>query len=91
MRAHKFGELSQYDDNLAALVGLKFAYAVVGFHHLGRLHKHRLAGRRFVVYDTLDAALHSRGDRHNESAVAQCGRNILLYKALTLCCTQYAI
>ena len=91
MRSYKLGELRKYHDYLATLIGLKLTYAVVGFNHFCWLNKHRLARRRLVVYNTLYTAFHGRSHGHNQSAVAQRRRNVLLHQTLALRRMQYII
>ena len=91
VRTHQLRELREYHYYLASFVGFQLAYAVVRLNHLRRLHEHRLARRRLVVYDALNASLHGRSDRHNEATVAQSRRNVLVYETLALRSVQYAI
>ena len=91
MRTHKLRELRKYYDYLATLVGLQLTYTVVGFNHFRRFDEYRLARRRLVVYNTLYTAFHGRSHGHNQSAVAQRRRNVLLHQTLALRCMQYII
>jgi DNA mismatch repair protein MutS2 len=91
VRTHQLRELREYHYYLASFVCLQLAYAVVRLNHLRRFHEYRLARRRLVVYDALNASLHGRSDRHNEATVAQSRRNVLVYETLALRGVQYAI
>ena len=91
VRTHQLRELREYHYYLASFVCLQLAYAVVRFNYFRRFHEYRLARRRLVVYDALNASLHGRSDRHNEATVAQSRRNVLVYETLALRSVQYAI
>ena len=55
------------------------------------LDKHGFTRSRLVVYNTLYTAFHGRSHGHNQSAVAQRRRNVLLHQTLALRCMQYII
>ena len=56
MRAYAGGHLGEYADDLMPLLTLQLAYAVVGFHHLGRFYEDGTSRGALVVYDTGDLA-----------------------------------
>ena len=77
-------ECREYDDYLALLLGLEFAYAVVCLYDLGRLNEHGLSTCRLIVHNTAHLAFESRSNRNHQTAVAHCGRGVFLYKSLGL-------
>ena len=77
-------EIGQYADDFAALVGLQFADAIVGLHHLGRLYEDRLSGGTLIVDDTAYLALQGRGHGYHQAPVAHGGSDVFLHQPFTL-------
>ena len=82
--AEHVGEGGQDADDLASLLGLEFADAIVGFDDGFGLDVDRLAGGRFVVHDTADSSLEGGGYGDDESAVAHGGRRVTIHPAFSL-------
>ena len=82
--ADHVGESGQDADDLASLLGLEFADAVVGFDDGFGLNVDRLTGGRFVVHDAADASLEGGGYGDDESAVAEGGRRVAIHPAFSL-------
>ena len=82
--AEHVGESSEDADDLASLLGLEFADAVVGFDDGFGLDVDRLAGGRFVVHDAADASLEGGGYGDDKSAVAHGGRRVAIHPAFSL-------
>ncbi len=64
------GQCRQYADDLASFFDAKFAQAVVGLNHFGRLYVECLSRGRFVVNYTLYLALVHRCDRDYQAPFA---------------------
>ena len=89
--AHLFREVGQNADDFPALVGLQFANAVVGLHHLGWLDKDCLSRCALVVDDAADSALQGWCHRDDQPAVAYGRRHILINQSFALGSMQDAV
>lgn len=78
------GEDLQDADDLAAFCSFEFANAVVGVDNGGRFDEDSLTRSTFVVDDTLDLALESRGYGNDEATVAERGGDIAIDVAFCL-------
>ena len=85
------GEGGEDAYDFLALLAFQFAYAVVGFHHLGWFYEHGAPGGTLVVHDAPYLALQGRYDRNDQTTVAQGRGDVFLHHALALCRAQYTI
>ena len=91
MRAHLVAEHGEDADDLAALLGLQLADAVVGLHHLRRLDEHRLSCGTLVVHDAADAPFHAGRHGNHQTSVAHRRRCVLVHQAVALGCVKNRI
>ena len=89
--AHLVGKDGEYADDLASLLGLHLAHAVVGLYHLGGLDEDGLTRGTLVVHDAIDFPFDARRHRQHQSAVAQGGRSVLVHQSVALGGMQYSI
>ena len=85
------GEDGEDTDYLAALFGFEFAYAVVGFHDLGRFYEDGLSCSTLIVHNAIDLTFQSGGYRNHQTTVAHGGRSVLVYQSVALGGMQYRI
>ena len=91
VRTNLVGEDGENTNHLTAFFCFELAYAVVGFHYLGRFYKDGFSCSTLIVHNAIDLTFQSGGYRNHQTTVAHGGRSVLVYQSVALGGMQYRI